>query len=70
MGIEIDVVKRDLKDSFKKITPEILFDQIDLNKALRDQVEIDSLDYIHIIILLQKKPAFTCRIQSFQSLIH
>lgn len=44
-----------LQESFKQIAPEIVFSQIQLDRPLRDQVEIDSLDLYNIITLLQKK---------------
>lgn len=44
-----------MKESFSQIAPEINFSEIRLEKPLRDQVEIDSLDLYNIINLLQKK---------------
>lgn len=44
-----------LQESFHQIAPEIDFLKIKLDKPLREQVEIDSLDLYNIIGLLQKK---------------
>ncbi len=48
-------VKTYFRESFHQIAPEIVFDKINLDLPLRDQVEIDSLDFYNIIVSFQKK---------------
>ncbi len=40
---------------FNQISPEIEFQKINLTKSLRDQIEIDSLDFYRILAEVQKK---------------
>jgi acyl carrier protein len=49
-----DEVRQELKTIFRKIAPEIEFDEIDLDRPLRDQVEIDSLDFYNILVQIEK----------------
>ncbi|MGZ3787876.1 MAG: acyl carrier protein [Bacteriovorax sp.] len=48
-------IKKYFRESFHQIAPEVLFEKINLDLPLRDQVEIDSLDLYNIIVSLQKK---------------
>lgn len=52
--MKFEEVRQELKTIFRKIAPEIVFDQIDLNQPLRDQVEIDSLDFYNILVQIEK----------------
>ena len=47
-------VLRMLKDIFHTVAPEIEFDQIDLKLSLRSQVDLDSLDFYRIIVLIHQ----------------
>lgn len=47
-------VQAEMKLIFRKIAPEIEFDRLDLSKPLRDQVEIDSLDFYNILVKLHE----------------
>lgn len=47
-------VQQELKKIFKKVAPEIEFDLINLNRPLRDQVEIDSMDFYKILVEINK----------------
>ncbi len=44
-----------LQKSFRQIAPEINFAEIDLNTALRDQVEIDSYDFYNLIVKVHEQ---------------
>lgn len=58
MESNFEDIKHDFKEAFHQIAPEIAFEKIDLNRPLRDQVEIDSLDLYNVIVMLQKKTGF------------
>ncbi len=47
-------VQAEMKLIFRKIAPEIEFERLDLSKPLRDQVEIDSLDFYNILVKLHE----------------
>lgn len=49
-----DQVRTELKAIFRKIAPEIEFDAIDLSRPLREQVEIDSMDFFNVVVQLHK----------------
>jgi acyl carrier protein len=49
------LVKSQLKEIFHEIAPEIEFDKLDLQRSLKDQVEIDSFDFYRIIVLINTK---------------
>lgn len=55
MELQIEDIKNYFKDIFRQTAPEIIFDNINLNLPLRDQVEIDSLDLYNIVVALQQK---------------
>jgi acyl carrier protein len=50
-----DAVKADVKDIFHHIAPDIEFDTLDLSRPLRDQVEIDSLDFYNVLVQIHKR---------------
>lgn len=50
-----DAVKTEVKTIFHKIAPDIEFDQLDLSQPLRDQVEMDSLDFYNVLVQIHKK---------------
>lgn len=55
MELIIEDIKNYFKDIFRQTAPEIVFENINLNLPLRDQVEIDSLDLYNIVVGLQQK---------------
>lgn len=55
MAIARDAVQAALKDIFHHVAPDIDFDQLDLSRPLRDQVELDSMDFYSILIQIHKK---------------
>lgn len=71
-----DVVRNQLRDIFRKVAPEVDFDSIDLKRPLRDQVEIDSLDFYNILVHLHKATGVNIpdsavmQMPSLESLIH
>lgn len=48
-------IKSYFRESFHQIAPEIVFEKINLDQPVREQVEIDSLDLYNIIVSLQRK---------------
>jgi acyl carrier protein len=50
-----DAVKAEVKDIFHHIAPDIEFDLLDLSRPLRDQVEIDSLDFYNVLVQIHKR---------------
>jgi acyl carrier protein len=50
-----DEVKAEVKDIFHHIAPDIEFDELDLSRPLRDQVEIDSLDFYNVLVQIHKR---------------
>lgn len=55
MELNSEMVKKNLKDIFYQVAPEVVFDNIKMDEAFRNQVEIDSLDLYKIITLIQKE---------------
>lgn len=55
MELIIEDIKNYFKDIFRQTAPEIVFENINVNLPLRDQVEIDSLDLYNIVVALQQK---------------
>ena len=50
-----DAVTAEVKAIFHKVAPDIDFDALDLSKPLRDQVEMDSLDFFNVLVAIHKK---------------
>lgn len=50
-----EAVKNEVKTIFHRIAPDIEFDQLDLSRPLRDQVEMDSLDFYNVLVSIHKK---------------
>ena len=44
-----------LQKLFRQIAPEVSFSDIDLNAPLRDQVEIDSYDFINLLVKVHEQ---------------
>ncbi len=40
---------------FSKIAPEIDYDEIDAEEDLRDEIDIDSMDFLNFIVALNEK---------------
>lgn len=49
-----ETVKNEVKTIFHCIAPDIEFDQLDLSRPLRDQVEMDSLDFYNVLVSIHK----------------
>jgi acyl carrier protein len=43
------------KDVFNIIAPEVEFSKIQMDRALREQVELDSFDFYRVIVLISQK---------------
>lgn len=50
-----DAVKTAVKSIFHHIAPDIDFDALDLSRPLRDQVEMDSLDFYNVLVAIHKQ---------------
>lgn len=50
-----DQVKVVLKEVLRQIAPEIKFEDINLNSALREQIDIDSYDFFNLLVQIEKK---------------
>lgn len=48
-------VLAELKAIFRKIAPEVDFDSLNLLEPLRDQVEIDSVDFANILVQVHQR---------------
>jgi acyl carrier protein len=71
MELSQDMIKNYFKEIFQQIAPEIIFDNINLSLPLRDQVDIDSLDFYNIVVSFQKKTGIfisDTKIAEFKSL--
>jgi acyl carrier protein len=50
-----DNVKTEVRDIFHHIAPDIEFDALDLSRPLRDQVEMDSMDFYNVLVQVHKR---------------
>jgi acyl carrier protein len=50
-----NVVKETLKNIFHHVAPDIEFDALDLSQPLRDQVEMDSMDFYTVLVQVHKQ---------------
>lgn len=41
--------------ALQSVAPEVAVDQLQLNGGLRDQVDLDSMDWLHVIVGLQER---------------
>ena len=48
-------IRRAVRDALSSVAPEADFDAIDPAKDLRDQIDIDSVDFLNIVIGLHKE---------------
>jgi acyl carrier protein len=48
-------VKKAVRDALSNIAPEVDLDAIDPAKDLRDQIDIDSVDFLNFVIGLHKE---------------
>lgn len=53
--MNITEVKVRLAKIFHKIAPEIDFDSLDTSRPLRDQIEMDSLDYYRVLVQVDRQ---------------
>lgn len=52
-------ILREIQEVFYEVRPDIFFDQLDLEKPLQEQVEIDSFDFYLMLLKLSKKTGIT-----------
>ena len=50
-----NAVKAAVKNIFHHVAPDIAFDELDLTRPLRDQVEMDSLDFYNVLVAIHKQ---------------
>lgn len=50
-----DTVKTELKEIFRRIAPDIAFDELDLSRPLREQADMDSMDFYNILVQVHKR---------------
>jgi acyl carrier protein len=48
-------IRRAVRDAVSNVAPEVDFDSIDPTKDMRDQIDIDSVDFLNFIIGLHKE---------------
>lgn len=48
-------IETQLESIFHKIAPEVEFKKLDLNRPLADQADIDSFDFYHILVRVEKE---------------
>jgi acyl carrier protein len=48
-------IKQAVRDALSSVAPEVDFDSIDPAKDLRDQIDIDSVDFLNFVIGLHKE---------------
>ena len=48
-------IKQAVRDALSNVAPEVDFDSIDPAKDLRDQIDIDSVDFLNFVIGLYKE---------------
>jgi acyl carrier protein len=46
-------IEKVISEAFHSVAPEITFSEIDLNKPLRTQVDIDSFDFYKLLLLIE-----------------
>ncbi len=50
-----EAVTAAVKAIFHRIAPDIEFDALDLSKPLREQVEMDSMDFFNVLVQIHKQ---------------
>lgn len=50
-----DTVKAELKEVFHHIAPDIAFDALDLSRPLREQADMDSMDFYNILVQIHTR---------------
>ena len=50
-----DDIRTILADEFGRIAPEISLDEVDPDGELRDEFDIDSMDFLNLVIALHKR---------------
>lgn len=50
-----DTVKSGLKNIFRHVSPDIEFDLVDPALPLRDQVDMDSMDFYNILVMIHRQ---------------
>lgn len=48
-------IKQAVRDALSNVAPEVDFDAIDPGKDLRDQIDIDSVDFLNFVIGLHRE---------------
>lgn len=49
-----DTVKAEVKAIFHRVAPDIEFDALDLSRPLREQAEMDSMDFYTVLVQIHK----------------
>lgn len=47
-------IKQAIMDAILEIAPEAEFDELDLDDGLREQLELDSMDFLNVVIALHE----------------
>lgn len=50
-----------IADAIKHIAPEIEMDEIDLDEDLREECDLDSMDFLNLLASLKRVPALVSR---------
>lgn len=50
-----DQLRQSILDAISDVAPEATFDALDPNKGLREQLDLDSMDFLNVIIALHEK---------------
>lgn len=48
-------IKKTIINIFSKIAPEVDFDEVDAEEDLREQIDIDSMDFLNFVVALNEK---------------
>ncbi len=53
--MNVEEIKNTIRSIFHETAPEIEFDKIQMNRPLRDQVEIDSFDFYRMMVKVNQQ---------------
>jgi acyl carrier protein len=51
--MDIDNIRREVIDSVLEIAPEADFSRVDAGRSMREQLDLDSFDFLNLLIALQ-----------------
>lgn len=57
--MSVDDIKKAVLEALKEVAPEVDIESLDANVSFRDQVEIDSVDFLNFAIALDEKLGVT-----------